>query len=104
MPHFNPGKIASLVFEKRKALNRLKIFASLEKLLFLNDPDKINSGKYNLIVAIESAIDICNHIISQNDYRVPMDYSDTFQVISEQGAFDQNFMKNLKEMARFRNR
>jgi len=39
----------------------------------LNDPDKIGSAKYHFIVAIESAIDMCNHVISRNGYRVPED-------------------------------
>jgi len=28
----------------------------------LNDPDKIGSAKYHFIVAIESAIDMCNEV------------------------------------------
>ncbi len=104
MPLFNPDKIVKLVSEMRKAINRLRFLKTLDKGLFLNDPDKIGSAKYNFIVAIESAIDICNHIISQNGYRVPEDYADTFQVVGEQGAFDKDFTKVLKNMAKFRNR
>ena len=104
MPLFNPDKIASLVSEMRKAINRLKSLATLDKESFLNDPDKIGSGKYNFVMAIESAIDICNHIISQNGYRAPEDYADTFQVLGEQGIFDKDFLRTLKDMARFRNR
>ncbi len=80
MPLFNLDKIANLVSEMRKASNRLKSLGTLDKQLFLTDPDKIGSAKYNFVIAIESAIDICNHIISQNGYRVPDDYADTFQV------------------------
>jgi uncharacterized protein YutE (UPF0331/DUF86 family) len=101
---FNPDKIAKLVSEMRKAINRLKALKTLDKKSFLSDPDKIGSVKYNFIIAIESAIDICNHIISQNGYRVPEDYADTFQVVGEQGAFDKDFTKGLKNMAKFRNR
>ncbi len=104
MPLFNPDKIASLVSEMRKAINRLKSLGTLDKESFLNDPDKIGSAKYNFVIAIESAIDICNHIISQNGYRAPEDYADTFQVLGEQGVFDKDFLRALKDMARFRNR
>jgi uncharacterized protein YutE (UPF0331/DUF86 family) len=104
MPLFNPDKIASLVSEMRKAINRLKSLATLDKESFLNDPDKIGSAKYNFVIAIESAIDICNHIISQNGYRAPEEYADTFQVLGEQGIFDKDFLRTLKDMARFRNR
>lgn len=104
MPRYNPDKIAKLTSEMRKAINRLKSLKTLDKEAFLNDPDKIGSAKYHFIVAIESAIDICNHIISQNGYRSPEDYGDTFQILGEQGAFDKAFIDVLKEMARFRNR
>jgi uncharacterized protein YutE (UPF0331/DUF86 family) len=104
MPLFNPDKITKLVSEMRKAVNRLNILKTLDNETFLNDPDKIGSAKYNFVVAIEAAIDICNHVISQNSYRVPDDYADTFQVLGEQGAFDTDFINGLKEMAGFRNR
>lgn len=104
MPLFNPDKIAKMISEMRKAVHRLQSLKTLDKDTFLNDPDKISSAKYNFVVAIESAIDICNHIISQNSYRVPEDYADTFQVMGEHGAFNKDFISALKEMARFRNR
>jgi len=104
MPQFNPDKIASLVSEMRKGINRLKSLGTLDKESFLNDPDKIGSAKYNFVITIESAINICNHTISQNGYRAPEDYADTFQVLGEQGIFDKGFLGTLKDLARFRNR
>lgn len=104
MPLFNPDKITRLVSEMRKAISRLKFLGTLDKKSFLDDPDKVGSAKYHFVVAIESAIDICNHIISQNGYRAPEDYADAFQVLGEQGVFDNGFLRFLKDMARFRNR
>jgi len=49
-------------------------------------------------------IDICNHIIAKNGYRVPEDYADTFRVLAERGAFAQEYANTLIQMARFRNR
>jgi len=104
MPQFNPDKIAKLVSEMRKAVARLQYLKTLARETFLADPDKVSSAKYNFVVSIECAIDICNHVISQNSYRVPDDYADTFQVMGEHGAFDKDFINVLKEMAKFRNR
>ncbi|MFZ5989888.1 MAG: type VII toxin-antitoxin system HepT family RNase toxin [Bacillota bacterium] len=104
MLQFNLDKVVKLVSEMRKATNHLKLLKMIDKGLFLNDDDKIASAKYNFIVSIESAIDICNHIISQNGYRVPDDYAETFQVLGDVGAFDKDFVKGLKAMAKFRNR
>ena len=104
MPQFNIDKINSLISELRRVQKRLEFISSNGKEAFINDPDKIDSAKYNFIVGIESAIDICNHIISQNGYRAPKDYGDSFQVLFEQGAFNKDFIENLKAMAKFRNR
>ena len=81
MPLFNLDKIARLVSEMRKAVSHLQTLRALEQETFLSDPDKIGSAKYHFIAAIESAIDICSHIISQNGYRVPEDYGDTFRIL-----------------------
>lgn len=86
------------------ALRQLKDLALLPYEEFSSDPHKIGSSKYHLIVAIEGAIDLCNHIISKNRYRTPEDYADTFQVMAENGIFDAEFTATLKQMARFRNR
>ena len=104
MPQFNPDKITRLVSEMRKALTYLKSLKSLDKDVFLNDPDKISSAKYNFVIAIECAIDICSHAISQNGYRVPDGYADTFRVLGEQGVFNADFVSGLQELAKFRNR
>lgn len=86
------------------ALMQLQDLAHLSSKDFFSDPHKIGSAKYHFIVAIEGAVDLCNHIISRNRYRTPEDYSDTFQVMAEQGIFNKQYTATLKQMARFRNR
>lgn len=104
MPLFDQERMVRLVSECRKSVARLNYLAGLPVEAFLNDPDKIASAKYHFIIAIESCIDICNHLIARNGFRVPEDYSDTFQVMTEAGALDSDFTEDLKNMARFRNR
>lgn len=100
----NEDKVRKLSYELKKALIRLKALSSLSQEEFVNDPDKVGSAKYHFIVAIEAAIDLCNHIITKNNYRPPEDYSDTFRVMGEVNIFDGAFVKNLVSMAKFRNR
>lgn len=88
----------------RKSIDRLQYLSSIEKEKILRDQDKIDSSKYNFIIAIESAIDICNHIISQNGLRPPQDYGDTFKVLAESGVFDGEFLKKLRDMVKFGDR
>ena len=104
MPLFDQEKMAKLVSELRKSVDRLRALARLRKAEFLEDLDKIGSAKYHFIVAIEACVDMCNHVISRNGYRIPEDYADTFQVMGEVGALDVDFTDELKNMAKFRNR
>jgi uncharacterized protein YutE (UPF0331/DUF86 family) len=104
MPLFDQEKMAKLVSEFRTSVSRLQKLKELGQKEFIGDPDKIGSAKYHFIVAIESSIDMCNHIISRNGYRVPEDYADTFKVMREKGAFDDEFSEQLVKMAKFRNR
>jgi len=104
MPQFDQEKMVKLVSELRRSVIRLESIANLSLEEFQNDPDKIGSSKYHFIVAIEACIDMCNHVISRNGFRVPEDYADTFRVMSEVGAFDPKFSEELTNMAKFRNR
>ena len=104
MPLFDQEKMVKLVSELRKSVARLRELAKLSQDEFLCDPDKKGSSKYHFIVAIESSIDMCNHVIARNGYRVPEDYGDTFRVMAEVGALETDFSDELKNMARFRNR
>lgn len=104
MPQFDQEKMVKLVSELRKSVVRLESIANHSLKEFQNDPDKIGSSKYHFIVAIEACIDMCNHIISRNGFRVPEDYADTFRVMREAGALDSSFSEDLTNMAKFRNR
>ena len=104
MPRFNPERVRKMVSSMRVAVRQLSDLSRLEEKAFLNDSHKIASAKYNFIIAIEAAIDMGNHIISQNGFRAPEDYADTFTVLGEYGVVDKQFVDELRNMARFRNR
>lgn len=90
--------------EVLSAIQRLEDLRKLSEEEFAADPHKVASAKYNLIVAIEGAVDLSNHIISKNGFRTPEDYADTFRVMEEKGVFDAEFTNSIIQMARFRNR
>ncbi|MCG7854742.1 MAG: DUF86 domain-containing protein [Methanoregulaceae archaeon] len=101
---YNEEKVTSLSSELLQACDRLDELARLDQDAFIAQPHLVASAKYHLIVAIEAAIDLANHIISMNRWRSPEDYADTFRVLQEQGLLNPEFVKSLQEMARFRNR
>ncbi len=104
MLKYNKEKIGSLVSQLNIAIDRLQALGKLSKKGFLSDVDKIASAKYHFIIAIEAVVDICNHIISKNAFRLPNDYADTFNVLGEKDLIDKDLVIRLKNMARFRNR
>ena len=104
MPQYDSDIMLRLISELRKSVRRLQFLAGLKKEEIVADPDKIASAKYHFIVAIESCIDMCNHIISRNGFRVPDDYADTFRVMAEEGVLKNEILDDLVAMAKFRNR
>jgi uncharacterized protein YutE (UPF0331/DUF86 family) len=101
---FNEDKVRKITSEIVAALANLEDLQKLSAEEFMADAHKIGSAKYSLIVAIEGAVDLCNHVIAKNGFRTAEDYADTFKVMNEQGAFDKEFTSSLIQMARFRNR
>jgi uncharacterized protein YutE (UPF0331/DUF86 family) len=93
-----------LIGSIRDSVSLLQELATESLETFQQDRHKQSSAKYNLIAAIEAAIDLASHIIAKNKLRAPNDYGDTFAVLAEAGVYDQNFSSELHAMARFRNR
>jgi uncharacterized protein YutE (UPF0331/DUF86 family) len=90
-----------LLDEYLKVLRRL---ATLPQQELIADPIPLGSAKYYLQVAIESCIDMANHIIASERFRAPKDYADAFKVLTEEGMVPADFLPELQRMARFRNR
>ncbi len=56
-----------------------------------------------LQMMIELCVDIANHIIADEKFRVPTSYSDTFQVLEEEDLISDKQCNTMKKMAQFRN-
>ncbi len=95
---FDKDKITKLSSEIFNSLEKLNELSLLSKEDFLSDPYKVASAKYFFIVSVEAAIDMCNHLISKNRFRVPEYYADTFKVMGEIGAFSIDFVDRLRDM------
>ncbi|MFO8033807.1 MAG: DUF86 domain-containing protein [Candidatus Bipolaricaulota bacterium] len=100
----NESRVRRLAGELRQAIQRLTELAELDESCFLDDPHKVASAKYHLIVATEAIIDISNHIISKNKLGTPEDYGDIFRLLGKAGIVPADFAGELMKMARFRNR
>ncbi len=97
-------KISKKFIQLDEYLGLLNEISNSSAEVFLADKILIGSAKYYFQVSIECCIDVANHIIAAQRYRAPRDYADSFSVLEEKGVIDNQLGKNLKQMAKFRNR
>ena len=81
-------------------LRRLSAYP-LEELLA--DPDRLAAAKYRFVVAIETCIDVGQHIIASEGLRAPTDFADVFAAIGESGFVSRASVPTPQAMARLRN-
>lgn len=96
-------KLRQKAADIRKALDDLSPFARQTAEEFLNDARGAAASKYYLIVAIEAAIDICNHLAARLAKRAPNSYADCFRILVEARTISPSLGERLVEMAKFRN-
>lgn len=103
MTEYNVDRIRQIMGEINAALRKLDAYAGLTEEAFLSNPEKVDGAKYNLIVAIEGAMDICHSIAARAGGRAPRDHADCFEVLKELDFLEADFVERLKRMAKFRN-
>ena len=94
------GRLFSEMDEALQKLNRL---GQASKTEFLGHHEKVDASKYNLIVAIEATIDICNRIVSKERFGQPQDYSGVIRLMLEKDVLEEELAKRLIRMVKFRN-
>ncbi len=99
----NRGLLKRRTAEIKKAVEELKSIASAGEDNFLSNPTSIDAAKYKLVVAIEAALSICNHIAARRGKRIPESYSACFIILGEVGVLSTDLSKRLARMAKFRN-
>jgi uncharacterized protein YutE (UPF0331/DUF86 family) len=99
----NVERIKQFAGEIREALSLLRGYLLKGKEEILMDRTILGSTKYNLIVAIQGCIDICNHIVAKKGGRAPQDYGDCFQLMAGLTILEKDLADRLVRMAKFRN-
>ena len=85
------------------SIQRLEALAALPLADFLADQDAQDIASYRLLVAIESALALCNHVSSRRLCAAPADYAGCFALLGEAGILEPDLTERLKSMAKFRN-
>lgn len=62
------------------------------------------TGRYLAQAAAQICIDLANHVISSEGWRVPADYRDAFSVLEENGVVAGDLAGRLRALAGLRNR
>lgn len=104
MVKYQRDKVLKIVGEMKSALSLLRELGGMTREEFAGDAHRKSSAKYNFIVAIEGMVDLCNHLISQNDFRVPDDYANAISLFFEQAGDNAELRDSLIRAVRFRNR
>ncbi|MFQ5799227.1 MAG: DUF86 domain-containing protein [Bacteroidota bacterium] len=96
-------RIATLVGEARRALGQLRRNGAEGEEALLSSEVKLGNIKYQFIVAIESCIDICTHIIARSYGRAPESYAGCFDLLVEEKVIENGLARQMSDFARFRN-
>jgi uncharacterized protein YutE (UPF0331/DUF86 family) len=99
----NKEKIITLIGETQKALGELFKYTLMPDSEILSSSEMLGNIKYQFIIAIESCIDICNHISAQNYSQTPESYSHCFKLLGDKGAISNKSAEGMAQFSRFRN-
>ncbi len=99
----DPGRIRTLLDRLAEEIAQLRRLSALPDDDLLGDADRMAAVKYRFIVAIETCIDVGDHIVASEGLRVPADFADTFSILADSGFVESKTVGDLQAMARFRN-
>jgi uncharacterized protein YutE (UPF0331/DUF86 family) len=99
----NLERVQALLGRIAEAQEKATRLGKLPENVFLDDYRNTESAQYLLIVAVEAAIDLCQHLVARSGGRSPTDYADCFTVLQEIGVLPADLAERLRRMARFRN-
>ncbi len=100
----NKIKLDRHISNLKHYLEELSDWANVDETEFLDKKVLRAAAERYLQMAIETCINMGNHVIATNSWRNPEDYSDIFKVLEENGVIDHKLTESLIKMARFRNR
>lgn len=99
----NLKKLRQKAADIRGALADLTPCSEMTVDEYLKDRDRVAASKYYLLVAIEAAIDICNHLAARLARRAPDSYAECFAILAGKNIISAPLADRLKGMAGFRN-
>ena len=84
-------------------LDRLERFRQIARDDFVANADTHHLAERYLHLAVESALDIANHLIADAGLEAPETYRDAFAILARHGIVDAALATRLQSWAGFRN-
>lgn len=67
------------------------------------ETDVVAAIKYQLIVAVQASIDLCNHLSAKLFTQAPTDYADCFRILAKNQVLSDKLVEKMVRWARLRN-
>ena len=97
------GLVLRKLAELEEYQNQLLEFKGLTVKQYRDDWKTQRIVERTLQMMIETCLDMANHLIADQGYRVPVSYADIFKVLGENKVLGKKLADRLEKMAKFRN-
>jgi len=87
----------------RACLVKLRTYAALPDDAFFADERNLFTVQHLLLIAIEAAAGLCNHLVAHTARVSPATYAECFDGLESVGMIDAELRTRLAAMVRFRN-
>jgi uncharacterized protein YutE (UPF0331/DUF86 family) len=98
----DPDRVRRLLALLADFRGRLETLAATERSHYLSED--AYAGRYLVQAAAQVCIDVANHLIASEGWRVPADFRDAFTVLEEEHVLDPDLADRLRSLAGLRNR
>ncbi len=99
----DPVLIAKRIRKLREYVGLLRILRGRPRKSFLDDPFVIGNVERYLQLAIQTLLDICNHIVADDRLGAVEEYRDAIRLLGENGYLEDDLTARLIPMAGLRN-
>lgn len=97
------ARVAALLARVTDEVDELRAIGDRPDDELLGGDDALPAAKYRLIVAIEAATDVADHVIASEGLRPSTSFADSFRSLQEGGWLPGELAEALADAARFRN-
>ncbi len=103
MTRINYQVVRDRAREIRESIQKVQQYAAVPDDEFFADERNLYSVEHLLLVAIEAAASLCNHILAKTASQAPVSYGECFEGLRLVHRLDDQLTARLVQMARFRN-